>query len=371
MLFIGLSETWLQSHKEAELTIDGYTLFQCDTIRKKKGGGRLTGGVGFYARNDIGSSCEIIFSHSSESVQLICLHSSTENLALLAIYRQPDDKHHGHPSTPSDFMTPLNRVKSLLTSMTPTPDIIFGGDFNLPHAKWPEGTPSSGCSTDERQMLNALNEFCNDMFMSQHVLSPTHKDGNILDLVFTNNSSLIHDCVAVPVLQSTSHHSIVMVSTSYKIKLQTEDEDLRPPLTRFNALNFFHNDINWTSLSSSLQNINWNEELDDEDPNKILNQYYSLCLDECNKHVPFKTKLGAKKISKVLRYRRSLTRRRRKLTQVKSPIAKSKIDSELLQIEKDLQKSFKNSHSHMEQKAVEAIKSNPKYFFRMFKINQK
>ena len=74
-------------------------------------------------------------------------------------------------------------------------------------------------------------------------------------------------------------------------------------------------------------------------------------------------------------YSTAVTRRRHKLTkqltQVKSPIAKSKIDSELLQIEKDLQKSFKNSHYHMEQKAVEAIKSNPKYFFRMFKLNQK
>ena len=140
-----------------------------------------------------GVSIYLSIYHSSECVQLICLHSSTENLALLAIYRQPDDKQHGHPSTPNDFMIPLNRVKTMLASMTPTPDIIFGGDFNLPHAEWPEGIPSSGCSSDERQMLNALNEFCNDMFMSQHVLSPTHKDGNILDLVFTNNSSLIHD----------------------------------------------------------------------------------------------------------------------------------------------------------------------------------
>ena len=210
LLFVGLSETWLQSHKESELNIEGYTLFQCDTIRKKKGGGRLTGGTCFYVRNDIACSCEIIFSHSSESVQLLCLHSTIENLALLVIYRQPDDKHHGHPSTPSDFITPLNRVKNLLLAMNPSPDIIFGGDFNLPNAEWPYGIPSSKSSPDERQMLNVLNEFCNDLFMSQHVQTATHKDGNILDLVFTNNSNLIHDCVSIPVLQSTSHHSIVM-----------------------------------------------------------------------------------------------------------------------------------------------------------------
>ena len=155
-------------------------------------------------------------------------------------------------------------------------------------------------------------------------------------------------------LQSTSHHSIVMVSTSYKIKLQTEDEENHPPLTMFNALNFFNGDINWTSLSNNIQDINWKAEFNDDDPNMILNKLYSSCLNECTEYVPVKTKSDAKKISKVLRYRRSLTRLRRKLTkrlvQVKSPIAKSKIDSELLQIKKDLQKSLKNSHSHMEQK---------------------
>ena len=219
---MGLSETWLQSHKEAELNIEGYCLFRCDTIRKKKAGGRLTGGVCFYVRDDIGGSCEVIFSYSSECVQLICLYSSSENLAILAIYRQPDDKSHGHPSTPSDFTIPLNRAKAVLADLHPTPDIIFGGDFNLPHASWPEGMPAHGCTADERKMLCALNEFCNDMFLYQHVLSPTHKDGNILDLVFTNNISLIHDCSTIPVLHSTSHHSIVMLSTCYKTKMMNE-----------------------------------------------------------------------------------------------------------------------------------------------------
>ena len=118
-LFVGLSETWLQSHNTAEPAIDGYTPFHSDTIRKRKGGGRLTGGVAFYVRNDKASSFEIIFSHSSECVQLMCLYSSSENLAIMVIYLQPDDKHHGHPSTPIDFTTPINRVKNLLCSMSP------------------------------------------------------------------------------------------------------------------------------------------------------------------------------------------------------------------------------------------------------------
>ena len=87
----------------------------------------------WYRCDDIAISCEVLFTHSSDSVQLLCLYSSVENLALLVTYRQPDDKYHGHPSSANDFIFPLNRVKSLLTNLSPTPDIIFGGDFNLPH----------------------------------------------------------------------------------------------------------------------------------------------------------------------------------------------------------------------------------------------
>ena len=36
-LCIGLTDTWLRNHKEAELKIDGYTLFHVDSSRPKKG----------------------------------------------------------------------------------------------------------------------------------------------------------------------------------------------------------------------------------------------------------------------------------------------------------------------------------------------
>ena len=72
---------------------------------------------------------------------------------------------------------------------------------------------------------------------------PTHKDGNILDLVFTNNENLIHDYSVLPVLQSTSHHSIVMVSTSLKVQSLAHDDDQPEPHSKFNALNFFSDEI--------------------------------------------------------------------------------------------------------------------------------
>ena len=169
-LFVGLSETWLNNHKEAELKIDNYTIFRCDTRRKQKKRGRHTGGVAFYVREDIACSCEILFSYSSECVQILCLHSSIENLIIMVVYRQPDDKYNGHPSSDTDFNIPLKRAKNAILSINPTPDIIVGGDFNLPHASWPEGMTTDGATVSERCMLNAINDFSNDLFLCQYVI---------------------------------------------------------------------------------------------------------------------------------------------------------------------------------------------------------
>lgn len=133
--------------------------------------------------------CEELFTYSSEAIQLLCLFSKEENLALAVLYRQPDDKTHGHPSTPSDFKAALNGLAtSILGIQNATlPEIIFGRDFNLPHTAWPSGTPSTGANTEEKIMIKYLNEFCCDLMLNQIITKPTHKDGNTLDLVFLNN----------------------------------------------------------------------------------------------------------------------------------------------------------------------------------------
>ena len=296
---------------------------------------------------------------------------------LIVIYRQPDDKYNGHPSTPTDFTLPLNRVQNILKAMEPIPDIIFGGDFNLPNISWPYGTPGPKSSPDERLMVDGLNNFCNELCMTQFVQTPTHKDGNVLDLLFTNNSTLIHDCVNIPVLQSTSHHDIVMATTSYKVNVQEEDADMTTPLTMFRSLNFFSPDIDWDKLNEILENVNWEEELydKDNDPNIIVDKFYTLVFNVCKDLVPIKKKQNTKQICKAVRYRRSLIKRRRKITKrlmnIKATNRITSIKKELIEIEKKLQKSFQSSHHHMEEKAIEAIKSNSKYFFSYVKAKSK
>ena len=204
--------------------------------------------------------------------------------------------------------------------------------------------------------------------MSQYITFPTHKDGNTLDLVFTNNENLIHECSPIPILPSTSHHNIVMVSTTLKVNNLAYDDDQPEPRSNFNTLNFFSEEIDWNKLKNELSQINWKEELCSNDPQEILSSFNQMCYETCKKQIPVRTtKTSKEKKSKVERYRCSLSKRRRKLTKrlIKSTsqTKKAKITRELLQIEMKLQKSFKESKYHMENKAIDSIKRNSKYFF--------
>ena len=66
-LFIALTETWLQDHTEAELKIEGYSLFRCDRQRKRKRG-RSSGGVCVYMRDDYAMHFKAKLSFSNEPV---------------------------------------------------------------------------------------------------------------------------------------------------------------------------------------------------------------------------------------------------------------------------------------------------------------
>ena len=126
------------------------------------------------------------------------------------MYRQTNDSVNGHPSTNTEFIEVVTELRNVLINFDDKgPDIFLCGDFNLPHVKWPEGIPLTGISTDEKDMLNTLNELMGDFHLNQCIEKATHKDGNTLDLFLTNNKQLIHSYSCFPTVNSISHHSIV------------------------------------------------------------------------------------------------------------------------------------------------------------------
>ena len=54
------------------------------------------------------------------------------------------------------------------------------GDFNLPHMDW--NIPSTTYNDCHKSFI----KFCSDNILTQLIESPTHKDGNIHDLLLCN-----------------------------------------------------------------------------------------------------------------------------------------------------------------------------------------
>ena len=70
------------------------------------------------------------------------------------MYRQPNDKKRGHPYNSREFNESTTQLlRALRTISGQSPDISLCGDFNLPHAKWPECSASVGATKEEKLMI--------------------------------------------------------------------------------------------------------------------------------------------------------------------------------------------------------------------------
>ena len=133
---------------------------------------------------------------------------------LLVIYRQPDNRIGANRSTQKEFRDALDKDSTYLGELpSPTPNIIMGGDLNLPYVNWESNSMDCSAGKDGKELLNTLSCFLDEHFVRQYVRQPTHIAGNILDLVFTNNPELIHSINCQQTLRSVSDHFIVECST--------------------------------------------------------------------------------------------------------------------------------------------------------------
>ena len=174
-LFVLLTETWLREQKEAEIKVEGYTPFRADRKRPRKRRGRDSGGVCIYLRNDYVINTKEVLNFSNGVIEILGLYNEAKNLLIVGFYRQPDDVKGGNRSRTTEFKQALDKLRSLLSSLkSPLPDILLGGDFNLPHASWPDCIPTEGCSKDERDMIEELRSLIAENFLSQCIFTPTH-----------------------------------------------------------------------------------------------------------------------------------------------------------------------------------------------------
>ena len=238
------------------------------------------------------------------------------------------------------------------------------------YAVWSDDAVSSGGCTSEQSMIQRVKQLQNDHFLEQFVTSPTHIEGGMLDLVFCNNSAIIHSYETLHPLQSTSDHFVVEVSTPLMCTSDPNDNE-RPPLAAvLDNLNFHSNDIKLEEMSKTITELVNLEDFADLTPNDHLERLMKILIDVAYKFVPCKKSVKKGPNTKIPRHRRILMRKRRKLTEQMKAASESnkvRIKSKLIEIEMLLQKSHSEARSRKEQLAVKAIKTNSKYFFNYAK----
>nr|XP_053631473.1 uncharacterized protein LOC128687909 [Cherax quadricarinatus] len=133
----------------------------------------------------------------------------------------------------------------------------------------------------------------------------------------------------------------------------------------FTKYNFNNKNINWDQVNHVLNEACWEDVLNDMDPNQCLERINFLVAEACSRHIPLRKK---KSRSKLERKRRSLYRRRRRVTELlrsarTSDTRKEALTREVETIELKLNDSYRNQERQEELKAISEIERNSKYFF--------
>ena len=98
-----LTETWLREHKDAELQIDGYSLFRQDRQRNRRWRGKDSRGVASYIRSDLSADAEPLLNYSNGVIDALGIYSKFNKLLIITVYRQPNDNMGGNRSTAVEF----------------------------------------------------------------------------------------------------------------------------------------------------------------------------------------------------------------------------------------------------------------------------
>ena len=128
-----------------------------------------------------------------------------------------------------------------LTSKRNPPKLYLVGDLNLPHADWPN---SSSTIPLEQAFIDSFS----NLSLSQLVTSPTHRSGNILDVLFSNHEPSIVN------LQVQDPHSICK-SDHFPLTFSIKSSFSRKKTPKRSVYNF--KKANWAQINRDLCSINW------------------------------------------------------------------------------------------------------------------
>ncbi len=342
-MFVGLCETYLTSNiLNEEVHMSNYILYRSDRTN------RPGGGVCLYVCANL--ACKSLLTFSNSMCEALIIEIMSPRILIVNMYRPPN-------ATLTSFEDMIKNVTSVLTNLQqPLHDIFIMGDFNFPNIDW-------NISDDYTQQSSFLFNLKDLYFLEQVITSPTRK-GNILDLLFCS-SDLINSIRIEPT--TMSDHNMICVETKIAVKSNVEQNIMNPPKTVFEQVDYYKAD--WAQINASLAEADIVNDIVDLDAESAFLKFTQTVGNICY-HVSPKKDSNSTKLSKFLKHRKCLMRKRTKLLRKLNVCHISKMrhyKNKLSELEQDILTSHDDERKQEEIRAISRIKTDPNYFFRYAK----
>ena len=240
--------------------MDGFNIFLKERLIQRGGGVLLA------VRNYLPCSRRFDMEVEAEILVLeICLTHKIR-VVVAVFYRSPN----------SDSDTFLFQLRQFLDkySRTGLSNLIVTGDFNFPNIDWSTGSPFRSDSSTE-ELCNILGDF----FLIQKNRSATRglciNEGNILDLVLTNNDYLVRDVSVHPNAFDSDHFPLTFTLVA---------KFNRPKNVQRKV--FCYKKADFAGLHETLQPIPWNSVISDCPFEECLTRFQDTLFSAINQFIP-------------------------------------------------------------------------------------
>ena len=304
---------------------------------------------------------------------------------VICMYRPPDTKLKEF----EDALDAVQKATDETTKVDPKcKTILQVGDYNFPFLSWPSrkiyaNKIQEERKSDEKKQAELFLEYCDHNFLHQYCLTPT-RGNNILDLILSNNSSLVSTYTTI-VNSKFSDHFLLKIWLNISYNQTTEEGKREYPYTTI--LQQFDldraDDEDWLRFNSLLETVDFDEETKFMNTKQKLRKFYDI-LEGTSLEVFKKKKEYEDENTKEYnnKPRNKIPKRVRQLMKRKSKLSKRilasklwwkthEIVNEIEAIEHELDERYTEMNIAAEKKAIEKLKKDPKYFYSYAKKKSK
>jgi len=346
-ILILINETHLNSSifdQEALRHLPDYNLYRTDRSRRQKGGSAI------FVKKSMQVKSRRNF--SSDMIEFTAIEIVDPKILAISFYRPPG-------TSDVNFREALKHIDIFLEeTQAERKTIIFYGDLNFPEIKWNYDSEPNNVPED---LENFVHKWC----MTQVVQFPTRLNpNNILDLIYTNDDQLIESIspnyTITDMTQRLSDHALISARINVNsVTKQSNRLIMKECAFSFESFDFYKctEDI-WIRLNEILERIIWE---DKGNPTLNLEHFYQSTLHAC-----IEAGVPVKITKRKMCYKNKHSRNRRAIFRKIKRLPKSK-DKKIQELQSKLQQTYDDEKKDEEQRAVQCIKNNTKYFYKFVK----